>query len=139
MTDAPSLTLLGALRGGGEESGCTQRETRALTFVPLHRGLGSRSLPLGSGAALSAHSSAPGAPRWPLPVMSRSLPDLPERLLPSGPCDLVRVRGAAPTGELPPRKSVRTRARSPPRRLAAPSRLGPCGGGRELDRDVPTP
>lgn len=59
----------------------------------------SRSAPM-LRSPLSALGSAPGAPRWPLPVMSRSQPDLLARLPLPGPSDLVPDRRAAPAGEL---------------------------------------
>lgn len=119
--------------------------TRALTFVPLHRDRGVRSRPLGSRAALSALGSAPRPPRWPLPVRSRSPPDLLARRQRPGLSDPVPARRTAPAGELrrrAPRHSARCASRALPSargRLAAPSRPGPGGGGRAGGSTVPEP
>lgn len=125
---------------------CARRaRARALTFVPLHRGRGVRSRPLRSGAALSALGSAPRPPRWPLPVRSRSPPDLLARPPRPGLSDPVPARRAAPAGELRRRAPQRpapcaSRALLPARgRQPVPSRPGPGGGGRERDSAVPEP
>lgn len=80
---------------------------------PLYRSI-VRSRPLGSGAALSALGSAPGPPRWPLPVRSRSPPDLLARRPRPGRSDPVPARRAAPAGDL------RRRALAAPRSVRAP-------------------
>lgn len=109
--------------------------TRALTFVPLHRGRDVRSRPLGSRAALSALGSAPGPPRWPLPVRSHSPPDLLARRPRPGLSD--PLFAPPPRGKLRRRAPRRpapcaSRARPPVRgRLAVPSSSSGARGRRE--------
>lgn len=121
MTPTPSPALLCAQCGAGRKWVHAAGDPRPyLCTAPS--GLGVRSWPLGSDAALSALGSAPGAPRWPLPVMSRSQPDLQARLPLPGPSDFVPVRRAAPAGELrcPAGRTFGARVRAHPAHSRTP-------------------
>lgn len=124
MTPPPPLVLLtGAVRG--EKEGCVALGARALTFVPLHRGASGSLLSARLRAALSALGSAPPAPRWPLPVRSRSRPDLLAKLPRRGPSDPVPSRRAA---RITPRPTRAGRQRASP---CAPA-LTPRPAARKL-------
>lgn len=131
---APSLGLLLAL--SGREGGCT-RGPRALTFVPLH-GASACAPAARLGRSAPRARSPPGAPRSPLPVMSRSRPNLPARLPLPAPSDPVRARPAAPAGELRGRPGRTFRAQVRPHRAPSPPLAGSAFPARPLGRWVGT-
>lgn len=111
---------------------------------PLNRSIGAAACaPRGSALALRSRLSAPrpGRPRWPLPVRSRSRPDLLARPPRPGPSDPVPARSAAHAGELrgrPDGQSAHTSAAAwqlllvPAPGAAGGSETGTCpnpGGG----------
>lgn len=121
--------------------GARRAGTRALTFVPLHRGHGVSSSLLGSGAELSALGSAPRA---------AALAPPREVTLAAGPPGAAAAPGAlgpgprpraAPAGELRSRPaallSLRTPGRAPRRQF--PQVWAPGAAGRSETGTCPNP